>query len=124
MRERDWQADVARLERLDRKARFVLGVSATADRAEIRRAFRTASLAHHPDANAGTTEAAWRFHLVCCAYKFLLEGESCATLDALEEPKRRPANGKYHLDNAWGYWCWWREAYFDLPLKETTHADL
>ncbi len=96
----------------DRKSRALLGVSENADKAEIRRAFRRASLAHHPDASGGDADAVSRFHLVCCAYKFMTERQACAELDALNEPSRPHTNGKYSLDNPWGYWCWWRENYF------------
>jgi len=109
MPDRDWQAEIARIQERDRKSRAILGVSKTAGRREIRRAFRRASLAHHPDVNGGDDDASRRFHLVCCAYKFLTEGEACAALD---EPSRPHTDGKYCLDNSWGYWCWWRESYF------------
>ena len=112
MADRDWQAEIALLQERDRKSRAVLGVSQTADGAEIRRAFRRASLAHHPDVNRGDDDASRRFHLACCAYKFLTEGEACAVLDDLECPPLPYMDGKYRLDNPWGYWCWWREKYF------------
>jgi len=109
----DWQADLARMQARDRKARALLGVSATAEPAELRRAFRRASLANHPDVNRDDPEASRRFRLVRGAYRFLAEGEACAELDELEEPPAPPTDGKYRLDNPWGYWCWWRETYFD-----------
>jgi len=111
--DRDWQAEIARLQALDRKSRAILGVSESADRAEIRRAFRRASLAHHPDVNGGEGECSRHFHLAICAYKFLTEGEACAELDALDAPPAPMTDGKYRLDNPWGYWCWWRENFFE-----------
>lgn len=96
----------------DRKARGILGVLETADRTEIRRAFRRASLALHPDVNGGAADSSRRFHLACCAYKWLTEGEACAALDELECPAAPCTDGKYRLDNPWGYWCWWRDTYF------------
>ena len=96
----------------DRKSRAILEVSETADRAEIRRAFRRASLAHHPDVNSAKNESAARFRLICCAYKFLIEGEAGTALDDLECPPPPHTDGEYRLDNPWGYWCWWRENYF------------
>jgi len=112
MPDRDWQVEIALLQERDRKSRAILGVLEAADRAEIRRAFRRASLAHHPDANPQDASAAARFHLVCCAYKFLTEGEACPALDDLECPPSPYMDGKYRLDNPWGYWCWWRDKYF------------
>jgi len=106
------------LQERDRKSRAILGVSQAADRTEIRRAFRRASLMHHPDANPQDESAAARFHLICSAYKFLTEGEASAALDDLESPASPQADGKYRLDNPWGYWCWWREKYFNLGNQD------
>ena len=111
MPDRDWQAEIARIQDRDRKSRAILGVSETADRAEIRRAFRRAGLANHPDVNGKDGDASRRFHLVCCAYKFLSGGQACAALDELDKPSHPHTDGKYRLDNPWGYWCWWRENY-------------
>ena len=115
MPDRDWQVEVALLQERDQKSRAILGVSETAGRTEIRRAFRRASLAHHPDVKGGEGDASRRFHLVCCAYRFLTEGEACAALDDLEFPPSPYMGGKYRLDNPWGYWCWWRDKYFGDP---------
>ena len=111
MPDRDWQAEIALLQERDRKSRAVLGVSDIADKDEVRRAFRRASLVHHPDVNGGDGDASRRFHLAHCAYKFLIEGEACAALDELGNPPPH-RDGKYRLDNPWGYWCWWRDNYF------------
>jgi curved DNA-binding protein CbpA len=119
----DWQSEIGRLQRREHGARTILGVSKDADRAEIRHAFRRASLAHHPDRNPGDAGSAARFHLICCAYKFLTEGEACAALDELECPPAAHADGKYCLDNPWGYWCWWREKYSGDPLREKEKDD-
>ena len=113
MLEKDWQAETRLVRERERKARAILGVSETAGRAAIRRAFRQASLADHPDVNPANEEAARRFHIVCCAYRCLTEGESCAVLDQLEAPPEAAADSRYRLDNPWGYWCWWRDKYFD-----------
>ena len=112
MPDRDWQAEVALLRERESKSRQILGLPDDADRAAVRRAFRRASLACHPDANAADPEAARRFHLVCCAYRFLIGGEACEALDAFRagpEPRGRARRG---FDNPWAYWCWWREQFF------------
>jgi len=112
--DRDWQAEIALLQQRQRKARAILGVSPTADEREVRQAFRRACLEHHPDVRGGDGRAARRFHLVCCAYKFLTEGKACAALDELDvPPPAGPADGRYRMDNSWGYWCWWRESFFE-----------
>jgi DnaJ-class molecular chaperone len=119
MPDRDWQAELALLQARDLKSRAVLGVSEAAGRTEIRRAFRRASLAHHPDSGGGDDQAWRRFHLIRCAYEFLTEGRPCAALDELDEPPPSPPTGKYRLDNPWGYWCWWRETFFgDVPQED------
>jgi len=112
MHEKDWQAEIALLQQRERKARAILGVSASAGPEEIRRAYRRASLANHPDANRRNAGCAGRFHMIRCAYKFLTEGQAHGALDDLPCPTAPRVDGKYRLDNAWGYWCWWREKYF------------
>jgi len=121
----DWQSEIGRLQRSEHSARTILGVSEDADRAEIRRAFRRASLAHHTDRNPGDADSAPRFHLICCAYKFLTECEACTALDEPEYPSAVHTDGKYGSDNPWGYWCWWRDKYSGNPLpdKEEDDAD-
>jgi DnaJ-class molecular chaperone len=111
MPDSDWQAEIVRMQERDRKARALLGVSEIDSEEEIRQAFRRASLAHHPDLHGTDAGASRRFHLVCCAYRCLTEGEACTALDELDAPARRNRNGKYRLGNPWGYWCWWRESY-------------
>mgnify|MGYP006293497157 CR=1 FL=1 len=114
MPDRDWQAEIATLQARDRKARAILGVSETAGRREIRRAFRRASLRHHPDANANGEDSSRAFHLIRCAYKYLVEGTACAALDESDAPPGAVTDGKYHLENPWGYLCWWRESFFGV----------
>jgi DnaJ-class molecular chaperone len=122
--EKDWQAEIRTLSRRDRQARAILGVSETAGRPEIRRAFREASRVNHPDVNPGDKDAEARFRLICCAYRHLTKGQPCAALDELEAPPEGTTDGKYRLDNTWGYWCWWREKYFDQTRWERSDADL
>jgi DnaJ domain len=116
MHDNDWQTEIVLLEEREHKSRMLLGVSETADRDHIRRAFHQACFAHHPDVNGGDAEASRRFQLARCAYKFLTEGEVCAALDELDAPPEPHTDTKYRLDNPWGYWCWWRDTFFgDSP---------
>jgi len=110
---RDWQAEVALQRRRDRLSRAILGVDETADEAQIRRAFRRASLAHHPDANPADDQAARRFHLLRCAYEFLTAGRTCAALDALAADMNDEPETTNRRDNPWRYWHWWKEVFFD-----------
>lgn len=113
MADKDWQAEIAMLQERERKARAILGVAETADMEEIRKAFRRAGLDHHPDVNGGDEESSRHFQLACCAYKFLTEGKACAELDELKSPPPELKDGEYQTDNSWGYWCWWRESFFN-----------
>ena len=118
MKDKDWQAEITLLQERETKARCILGVAEAAGPTEIRQAFRRLSLRHHPDVNGDDEDAARRFHLVCCGYKYLTEGEWCSALDELEDPAEPPPRGKYRQDNPWGYWCWWREQYFGEDQEE------
>lgn len=113
MAEKDWQADIERLRERERKARAVLGVSEEADAAAIRQAYRRASLAHHPDANPQDKGAAERFRLIHCAYRFLSRGEACDELGRVGVSSEGTTDEKHQRDSAWGYWCWFREEFFD-----------
>ena len=112
MQDRDWQAEIRLLQRRERKAREILGVSDSDGVERIKRAWRKLSLRHHPDSNAGSLESQRRFILVNCAYMFLTEGKGCEELDAGHVPDKKLTDGKYRLDNPWGYFAWWREKYF------------
>ncbi|MBN1919293.1 MAG: J domain-containing protein [Verrucomicrobia bacterium] len=107
------QGDGALLQERDRRARAVLGVAPAADMEEIRRAFRKQSLACHPDTNPNDQDAARRFRLVCCAYKFLVEGDMCPEIEQASLPSLSEADAERCLDNDWAYWCWWREKFFE-----------
>ena len=114
MQDRDWQAEIALLQEREKKAYAILGIPKTSSRGQIKRAFRRGCLTCHPDRNPEDAQAKQRFHLICCAYKLLTEGYVCPELDKAGLPPEELTAGKYHLDNPWGYFAWWRENFFDF----------
>ena len=63
----------------------VLGVAPTASRLEIRRAYMSLALRHHPDKNPGDAAAAERFQAVHSAYEVLYDESSRRAYDAASE---------------------------------------
>ena len=59
----------------------VLGVSAKADDAEIKKAYRKLAMQHHPDRNPGDAEAERKFKEVSEAYEVLKDAEKRAAYD-------------------------------------------
>ena len=91
----------------------ILGVSEGASEADLKKAYRKASMKYHPDHNRDDAEAAKRFVLVKCAYELLAEDKPCPQL--LEEINTWdgvPEDGQYKLDNPWGHFLWWRGKFF------------
>jgi len=83
---------------------------------ELKRAFRRAAVACHPDHVGNTEGANSRFALIKCAYEFLANDKPCSEL--LEEVASRtdsPEDDEYRLENAWGHFLWWREKFFEPP---------
>lgn len=62
----------------------ILGVARTADRDEIRKAYRKLAKTHHPDLNPGDPEAAERFAEIAAAYDILGDDERRRKFDAGE----------------------------------------
>jgi len=114
VQDRDWQGEIRLLQQREAKARQILGVSESDDAEAIKRAWRKQSLEHHPDNNGGSLESQRTFILVNCAYRFLTEGQGCEELDADQLTDIELTDGKYRLDNPWGYLVWWREKYFSM----------
>jgi len=112
VQDRNWQDEIRLLQQREKKARQILGVSDSDGPEQIKLAWRKLSLMHHPDNNAGSLESRRRFILVNCAYMFLTEGKGCEELDAEHLPDKELTDGKYKLDNPWGYFAWWQEKYF------------
>ena len=67
-----------------RAARCVLNVSENASPKELKRAYREAAIAHHPDHNGNTKKANKRFALIKGAYELLAFDEPCDVLLEVE----------------------------------------
>jgi hypothetical protein len=113
MSDEDTRTEARLLRERERRARAILGVDTAAGAEEIRRAFRQLSLACHPDTNPSDEDAARQFRIVCCAYKFLAEGDMCPELEQADLPSLSESEAERCLDNDWAYWCWWREKFFE-----------
>ena len=101
----------------------VLGVSEGADKGDLKKAYRKASMKYHPDHNQDDADAAKRFVLVKCAYELLAEDKPCPQL--LEEINTWdgvPEDGKYKLDNPWGHFLWWREKFFGSEKEKRSNG--
>jgi len=101
----------------------VLGVSENADKKDLKKAYRKASIKYHPDHHQDDTEAHKRFVLVKCAYELLAEDRPCPQL--LEEINTWdgvPEDGQYKLDNPWGHFLWWREKFFDSEKEKQSNG--
>ncbi len=100
-----------------RKAAEIIGISESANKEELKAAYKKAALKHHPDRNGNTPEADRYFKLVRWAYEFL-------AYDAPNDPppeelesflhETAQANGeeKYNTDNQWGRLLWWKDRFF------------
>ena len=91
----------------------ILQVTESADKKELKKAYRRASLKYHPDHNQDDPDADRRFALIKCAYELLAEDTPCpAILEEITSWPGVPQDNNYRLDNAWGHFLWWREKYF------------
>jgi len=91
----------------------VLGVSEDADKNDLKKAYRKASMKYHPDHNPDDADAAKKFVLAKCAYELLAEDKPCPQLlEEINTWEGIPEDEKYKLDNPWGHFLWWREKFF------------
>lgn len=91
----------------------LLEVHESASEEELKRAFRRAAVACHPDHVGNTEDANKRFALVKCAYELLANDTPCEKL--LEEVgswTEAPEDDRYKLGNRWGHFLWWRDKFF------------
>jgi len=97
----------------------VLGVSEDADRNDLKKAYRKASIKYHPDHNQDGADAAKKFVLVKCAYELLAEDKPCPQLlEEINAWEGVPEDDKYKLDNPWGHFLWWRDKFFGSEKKK------
>ena len=100
-------------------ARRVLAVPENASIEQLKRAYREAAIAHHPDHKGNSAEANRQFVLIKCAYELLAFDKPCDELLAdTDSWSNVPAHSEYRLDNRWGHFCWWREKFFGSENKK------
>ena len=56
MWDRDWQDEIRLVQKREKNSREILGVSDSASKEDIKRAWRREILKHHPDHNGGSGE--------------------------------------------------------------------
>jgi hypothetical protein len=97
----------------------VLGVSEDADKKELKKAYRKASIKYHPDHSQDDTDAAKKFVLIKCAYELLAQDKPCPQLlEEINAWEGVPEDDKYKLDNPWGHFLWWRDKFFGSEKKK------
>jgi hypothetical protein len=114
-----WQRDLSRRQNMERVARKILGVSASADRISIKKAFLLLAMQYHPDKNPRDRNAPKIFRNIVNAYEFLTKGKAASwhpDMETAEETNSENRIGDF-LANDWGYFCWWRENYMDGDSK-------
>jgi len=101
----------------------VLDVSEDADRNELKKAYRKASMKYHPDHNQDDPDANKKFTLVKCAYQLLAEDKPCLELiEEINTWEGVPEDSKYNLDNPWGHFLWWREKYYGSGKEKRSNG--
>jgi preprotein translocase subunit Sec63 len=96
-----------------RMARKILDVDETADKKQLKKAYRRVAMKFHPDKNPHDDDANKKFTLVKCAYELLAKDKACPELlEQINSWPGVPEDDKYRLDNPWGHFLWWREKFF------------
>lgn len=92
----------------------ILQVEETADKKELKKAYRRAAIRYHPDHSGNTPEANRRFTFLRCAYELLAFDKPCERILAeINSWPGVPDDNKYRLDNPWGHFLWWRDKFCD-----------
>ena len=104
-----------------RMACKVLDVEETADKKELKKAYRRVAMKFHPDKNLDDPDANRKFVLVKCAYELLAEDKPCLELlKEINSWEGVPEDNKYKLNNPWGHFLWWRDKFFGSEEKAKT----
>lgn len=88
----------------ERLARQILKVSKDDDKDAVRKAFWVLAMEHHPDKNPQNEE---KFNEIVNAYDYLMREGS----RGWHPETSKHTIGQYWA-NKWGYFCWWRDSYF------------
>ena len=106
-----------------RMACKVLDVEETADKKELKKAYRRTAMKFHPDKNLDDPDANRKFVLVKCAYELLAQDKPClGLLKEINSWEGVPEDNKYKLNNPWGHFLWWRDKFFDSEKEKRSNG--
>jgi SAM-dependent methyltransferase len=113
MSDYDFQKGIEEIMERERRARRILGVSGDDGPEKVKKAFWLLAMKYHPDKMPGDRESERRFRNMLNAYEYLVKGARARV--ALEDEEREGPRGGEEPPggNAWGYYLWWRDRYFD-----------
>jgi len=103
----NFNENIKNLERMDKIARKILGVSENADEKEIKKAFWLLAMETHPDKNPKDKDSHKKFCSINDAYEFLMNGKTFK----IQNNKEIGDNAGKFKENNWGYFCWWKESF-------------
>lgn len=102
-----------------RAACRILNVEEIADKHQLKKAYRRATIKYHPDHNENSPQANKKFTLIKCAYELLALDKPCdKIMEEINSWPGEPEDGKYKIDNPWGRFLWWRERFFELDKEK------
>lgn len=113
MREYDFQKGIEEKIEKEKLARRILGVSEGDGPEKIKKAFWLLAMKYHPDKTPGDKESERRFQNIVNAYDYLVKGERERVVLEDREAEHPIRSEGFLIENAWGYYLWWRDNYFD-----------